>query len=338
VTTALTIKLADGTGRPALLMPSGSGWFYACPWCQAPVFSPGAWEEHERANADGCARRGEAYQPVPCPSSTAAAWEASSCPDPACLVNLPADRLAGELRRRQEAEALQQAREERDRRAQQYAATRGLRHQQDDALWARTQAAAGIGSLAGTPARRGDLVVVREHDPGYGTDVPSDRYIVGLVTSVTHAGAVKAYRPAGHLPEPGGQGRISKGIDLATRRPERTWVLSSSAVDVPGALATAACRTWPRSEDMARPFESMEDLTVQLQAHLKSSPRATWETLSAAARQWEQARCQARELRPAMAARGEEFTRASEQYAAAVAAANAAYRRAVADATATARD
>lgn len=324
MTATVTVRLADGTGRPAPLHLAGSGWFYACPWCQAPVSSPEAWQEHERANAEACARRGEDYQPVPCPSSVAEAWGARGCPDPACLANMPAARLADALRRREEEEARQREREDRDRRVREYAETRGQRHQQDDALWARTQADAGT---SGGPARRGDLIVVRQHHPGYGSGVPSDSYTVGVVTSVARDGTVKAYQPAGDFPEPDWQGKVSKGTDLARSRPDRTWTLSARDVDVPGALATAACHTWPRDECMTRPFDSMADVHAALQPHLKPGQPGT-QALSAAAGQWEQARRQARELRPPMSAPREEFLQAHAAYAAAVGAANEAYRQA----------
>jgi hypothetical protein len=57
---------------------------------------------------------------------------------------------------------------------------------------------------------------------------------------------------------------------------------------VAGALATAACRTWPGHEDQVRHYNSVGQAREALRPHLLDQPG--WERLRDAARAWEDAR------------------------------------------------
>jgi hypothetical protein len=326
---AVTVRLADGETRTAPV----SGGCYVCPWCQSPVFSPEGWEEHERQNAAAYERAAEPCQPQPYLSIDAEAWAARGCPNPACWVNLPAAALAVARQQHEEATAERRERERAWQARQRYREQRGQRRRDEDALWAQVEADAGITAPpADRRARRGDLIVVCDEHPSFGSGEPYDSYTVGVVTSITRDGTVKTYRPAGEFPEPDWQGKVSKGTDLARHKPERVWVLSAHVVDVPGALAAAACHVWPGHEESTRPCESMEDVRAVLRSHLKTGQPGTWDKLRAAAARWEQARQQALQMLAASrSAPRDQFTQAYDAYQAAAAAANEAYRRAVAE-------
>jgi hypothetical protein len=293
----VVISLADGDARTApVLRDEAGGGSYACPWCQSPVFSPEAWAEHERENAAACERLGEVHQPQPYPSIDAAAWQARGCANPMCWVNLPAGQLTDARRRREETEARDRERERAERARQQYKDEYGQRRHADNQTWGRLQADAGITTPpgGGSRARRGDLIVVCQEHPSFGAGDPYDSYTVGVVTSVTRDGGVKAYRPAGDLPEPERAGRAAdKGTDLARQRPDRFWVLPADGVDVPAALATAACHTWPDSQ-FPQPYESLDEVRAVMQPHLAAAPAGRREALRVAAARWEDARRQAR--------------------------------------------
>jgi hypothetical protein len=102
---------------------------------------------------------------------------------------------------------------------------------------------------------------------------------------------------------------------------------------VVGALATAACHTWPGHEDHVRPHDSVGQAREALRPHLLDQPG--WERLRDAARAWEDARRAACPLlSQAAAAMGTpEFTGLSAACHAAIATANDGYRRQYARAT-----
>jgi hypothetical protein len=191
---------------------------------------------------------------------------------------------------------------------------------------------------AGTPgasrtgnavARRGDLVVIhlRHRDWTVGQPREYDDFWVGQVTSVTRAGLVRLYRPAGTFSwESDGRGRPDRGQPLPSLWFERAAIKSQTEIDVPGALATAACHTWPGHEGHVRGYATLTDVKTALRPHLLDQPG--WEQLRDAAAAWEAAWREARPLlSAAVRAHGEEFRRLSDLYDAAVTAANNAYRK-----------
>ena len=107
---------------------------------------------------------------------------------------------------------------------------------------------------------------------------------------------------------------------------ERAAIKSQQEIDVPGALATAACHTWPGHEDHVRGYATLTEVKAALRPHLLDQPG--WEQLRDAAAVWEAAWREARPLLSAAArAHGEEFRRLPDIYdAAAAAAGNNAYR------------
>jgi hypothetical protein len=177
-------------------------------------------------------------------------------------------------------------------------------------------------------ARRGDLVVIHLCDRDWKTGEPleDDEFWLGQVTSVTRAGLVRLYRPAGTFAgERDWRGRPDRGQPLPSLRFERAMIKSQQEIDVPGALATAACHTWPGHEDHVRGYPALAEVKAALRPHLLDHPG--WERLRDAAGAWEAARREAGPLlSAAVRARGEEFTRLSDRYDAAVTAANSAYR------------
>ena len=177
-------------------------------------------------------------------------------------------------------------------------------------------------------ARRGDLVVIhlRHHEWKGGQPREYHDFWLGQVTSVTRDGLVRLYRPAGTFSwDTDGRGRPGKGQPLPSLWFERAAIKSRKEIDVPGALATAACHTWPGHEGQVRGYATLTEVKAALRPHLLES--AGWEQLRDAAAAWEAARREARPLlSAAVRARGEEFRRLSDLYDAAVTAANNAYR------------
>jgi hypothetical protein len=103
-TAPVVMMTADGESREAKTWPDGT---YACGFCETPVFSPEGWAEHERMNAECYARTGESYTAQPYADYHRRHYAARECPNPMCLVNASAERLAGireDQRRRQERE------------------------------------------------------------------------------------------------------------------------------------------------------------------------------------------------------------------------------------------
>ena len=122
-----------------------------------------------------------------------------------------------------------------------------------------------------------------------------------------------------------GRGRPGRGQPLPSLWFERAAIKSQKEIDVPGALATAACHTWPGHEDHVRGYATLKEVKAALRPHLLDQPG--WEQLRDAAAVWEAAWREARPLlSAAVRAHGAEFRRLSDLYDAAVAAANNAYR------------
>lgn len=112
-------------------------------------------------------------------------------------------------------------------------------------------------------ARRGDLVVVHVKGPSGTLDVRyADDFYVGLVTSVTRDGQVKALRPAG-----------TEGTWLIKHIAWKllgSWVMSVADIDVDAALSTAAAHRYPASE-MTMPYGSLDEVRDALRPHLKEA-------------------------------------------------------------------
>ena len=112
-------------------------------------------------------------------------------------------------------------------------------------------------------ARRGDLVVIHLCDRDWKTGEPlgDDEFWLGQVTSVTRAGLVRLYRPAGTFAgENDRRGRPDRGRPLPSLRSGRAMIKSQKEIDVQGALATAACRTWPGHEDHVRGYRALAEV------------------------------------------------------------------------------
>ena len=194
--------------------------------------------------------------------------------------------------------------------------------------------AAGAADVPGTSrtgnavARRGDLAVIhlRHHEREDGQPREHDDFWLGQVTSVTRAGLARLYRPAGTFAwDTDGRGRPDRGQPPPSLWFEWAAIKSQKEIDVPGALATAACRAWPGSEDQVRGYAALTEVRAALCPHLLES--AGWERLRGAAGAWEAARREARPLlSAAVRARGKEFRRPSDIYDTAVTAANNACR------------
>ncbi len=188
--------------------------------------------------------------------------------------------------------------------------------------------APGASGAGNAVARRGDLVVIclRHRDWKAGQPREYDDFWLGQVTSVTRAGLVRLYRPAGIFAwDTDGRGRPDKGQPLPSLWFEWAAIKSQQEIDVPGALATAACHVWPGHEGQVRGYGTLKEVRAALRPHLLESP---WrEQLRDAAAAWEAAWREARPLlSAAVHAHGEEFRRLSGIYDAAVTAANDAYR------------
>ena len=177
-------------------------------------------------------------------------------------------------------------------------------------------------------ARRGDLVVIclRHRDWKDGQPGEYDEFWVGQVTSVTRAGLVRLYRPAGRFAwDTDGRGRPGRGQPLPSLWSGRAAIKSQTEIDVCGALATAACHVWPGHEGQVRGYATLAEVKAALRPHLLDQPG--WEQLRDAAAAWEAAWREARPLlSAAVRTHGEEFIRLSDRYDAAVTAANSAYR------------
>jgi hypothetical protein len=133
-------------------------------------------------------------------------------------------------------------------------------------------------------ARRGDLLVVHRHHrdfPVRGEPREYDTFTVGMVTSITRDGKVMMFKEAGHADEPDWRGRPDRGQALPTVGFVQALVRGAADIDVPGALATASCRTWELTGS-TRPYDALDEVRAALSPHFKTRP--TWEPLHHAAR------------------------------------------------------
>ena len=139
--------------------------------------------------------------------------------------------------------------------------------------------APGASGAGNAVARRGDLVVIclRHRDWKDGQPREYDDFWLGQVTSVTRAGLVRLYRPAGTFAwDTDGRGRAGKGQPLPSLWFERAAIKSQRRSTSPVPLATAACRTWPGHEGHVRGYDTLAEVKAALRPHLLESPwRAT---------------------------------------------------------------
>ena len=118
---------------------------------------------------------------------------------------------------------------------------------------------AGTSRTGNAVARRGDLVVIhlRHRDWRDGQPRDYDDFWLGQVTSVTRAGLVRLYRPAGDFSwETDGRGRSCRGQPLPSLWFERAAIKTQAEIDV-RCLATAACHVWPGHEDHVRGYATL---------------------------------------------------------------------------------
>ena len=186
---------------------------------------------------------------------------------------------------------------------------------------------------AGT-AKRGDLVVFEENHRDFVIGQEAREYstfTVGVVTSVTRDGHVKMYRRAGNFDQgKDWRGQPDRG-ENAPARMVRSYVSSSTDIDVAGALATAGCHVWitdTAHEDQARPYETLAEVQGELRPHLKIGYR--WLAMRDAAAIWEKSRREASPMLTAALAVAysdrERYREMSAAYHAAVTDANETYR------------
>ena len=182
---------------------------------------------------------------------------------------------------------------------------------------------------AANVAKRGDLVVIEEHHRDYvlhGDNREYDTFTVGVVTSVSRDGHVKMYRRAGSFEQPPAwPGAKPDRGEAVPSRIVRAYVMSSTAIDVAGALATAGCHVWPSGHESPMPYESLDEVRGELKPHLKIGWK--WNLLRDAGEAWEAAhRKAAPMLTDALRYRGEEFMTRAAAYHEAILAAQNAYR------------
>ncbi len=196
-----------------------------------------------------------------------------------------------------------------------------------------SQTAAKASSTPPGAAKRGDLVVIEEHHRDLvlrGESSEYDTFTVGVVTSVTRDGHVKMYRRAGEFDQgKDWRGQPDRGEPVPPRM-ARAYLMSSKAVDVAGALATAACHVWDTGvtkDGHTKPYDSLAEIKAALRPHLRTGQRGVWERLHAAAARWElMRRAAAPMLTAALRAPRVQFAELDSAYQQAVIAANNAYR------------
>ena len=177
-------------------------------------------------------------------------------------------------------------------------------------------------------AKRGDLIVIEQHNRDYSIGAGTheyDTFVVGVVTSVTRDGHVKMYRRAGSFDQgKDWRGQPDRGEQVPARM-VRSYVCSSSDIDVAGALATAGCHVWPSGHESPMPFESLAEVQAALKPHRKVGWK--WNLLRDAGEAWEAAHREAAPmLTDALRYHGEDFMTRSAAYHEAILAAQNAYR------------
>jgi hypothetical protein len=117
-----------------------------------------------------------------------------------------------------------------------------------------------------TPAKRGDLVIIVQQHRDYviGTgSVESTTCEIGIISSVTRAGAVKAYRSPRYRHEPGG----GQSVPLAYLPRATALLVPAASIDLEAALSVAEEHCWygdGREFDSYRPFDSVDEVRAAL--------------------------------------------------------------------------
>lgn len=112
------------------------------------------------------------------------------------------------------------------------------------------------------PAHRGDLAILVKHHRPAGHADPYTTVDLATVTSIRRDGTVRVVRTV-H-----GEQR-----NVETNRPDQLLVVSATKLYVAGAMAMAAGRRWPTSNTPGRPWDSLDELTRDLQTHRKDTAR-----------------------------------------------------------------
>lgn len=120
---------------------------------------------------------------------------------------------------------------------------------------------APVGTKRVVKASRGDLVVVHttHHDHYIGQETKThDEFTVGVVTSITRDGTVKACQPVGY--------DRPVLLNYLGRSLQCCYVIPKDRVDVPAALETAAAHLWP-GQDHPRYYDTLADVEAALRPH-----------------------------------------------------------------------
>jgi hypothetical protein len=141
-------------------------------------------------------------------------------------------------------------------------------------------------------AKRGDLVVFHIRSSSWSLSpgpvrTQAEDFTVGMVTGVTRDGLVRLYRPAGDLTVSDYLGRPYRGQGLPRAGLVAWWVMPASRIDIAGTMVTAATHVYPHGET-PRPYGTLDEVRAALKPHLRES--VGWETLHAAALEWEASR------------------------------------------------
>lgn len=123
-------------------------------------------------------------------------------------------------------------------------------------------------------AKRGDLVIIIQQHRDYviGTgSVESTTCEIAIVSSVTRAGMVKAFRrpSARHLPDGG------PSVPLAWLPRATALAIPAATIDIEAAFAVAEGHSWHgdgREFDSYRPFDSVDEVREALRPCLLSTP------------------------------------------------------------------
>jgi hypothetical protein len=123
-----------------------------------------------------------------------------------------------------------------------------------------------------TKAKRGDLVIVvqEHHDYIIGKGAQGHTTCeIGVVSSVTREGLVKAFRWARYY----GEAYDDPTLLARMCRVVQTPIVPASVIDVPAAMAAAKAHQWPSGGTM--PFESLDEVREALRPHLLQQPAST---------------------------------------------------------------
>ena len=122
--------------------------------------------------------------------------------------------------------------------------------------------------MADAKARRGDIVVTKHTQIGYGGTADTTDYRIGIVTSVNRAGIVQAYRtPSGEI------------IRRSPRYPQVFFgtdpmIVGQNEVNVDKAWAAVRKHHYPGYPNQPMPYDSLDEVRSTLR-RFRTSPSAT---------------------------------------------------------------